>query len=131
MRSSDERELEREIHAALRALPSPRAPVSLAPSVMAAVMAGSASWRRWPLPARIIGAAAACALAAVVLAVVPAAGAWVSGLAAARAAAALWTTLIAPLAAPVIIFTAVMGTASVLLMAAIKHVAWEGQEASR
>jgi hypothetical protein len=127
-------DLERRVHRALRALPGPRAPHSLAPRVMAAIAAAARApvgWRRWPLHYQLLSVVAACSLVLVLALGLPLVEAWVAGLTAARMAAALWQTLVAPIAASVIVLIAVMGTACALLFAALKHVAWEGQEASR
>ncbi len=128
-----DRDLEREIHAALRRLPAPRAPHSLAPRVMQAVVAASATregWRQWPLAWQLLGLVAACCTAAALALAIPLTADWMASLPAARAAAALWQTFIAPIATPVLVLTAVMFAASALLVAALKHVAWEGQESS-
>lgn len=60
-------ELEREIHRELRALAAPRAPASLLPSVLAAAAARPwyrREWLAWPVPARIVSAAAMVAVVA-------------------------------------------------------------------
>jgi RNA polymerase sigma-70 factor (ECF subfamily) len=132
--------LEREIHDALRRLPEPRAPRTLAPRVMQAVAAAAQTvapatpassapgWRQWPLQWQLLGLVAASSMAAALVLALPLASAWIGSLPVTRAAAALWQTFVAPVAAPVLIFTAVMGTACALLVGALKHVAWEGQE---
>jgi len=134
-----EHDLEREIDKALRRLPALRAPQSLAPRVMRVVMATSyapsetvpaGGWRRWPAAWQMLGLVAACSMA-IAFGLALAVGAeWLGSLPAARAAAALWQVFVAPIAGPVLAFTAVMGAAGALLAAALKHVAWEGQEIS-
>lgn len=129
--------LEREIHEALRRLPEPKAPRSLAPRVMQAVAAlerahagvtPAAGWRQWPLVWQMLAVVIATSTAVALALVLSPAMEWLGSLAAARAASALWQTFVAPIALPVLVFTAVMGTACALLVAALKHVAWEGQE---
>jgi multisubunit Na+/H+ antiporter MnhC subunit len=130
---SVDRDLERQIHDALRALPEPRAPRSLAPRVMQAVAAVSAArggWRQWPLAWQLLGLVAACSAAGALALAIPLTSAWLANLEAARAAAVLWQTFVAPIATPALVLTAVMIAASALLVAALKHVAWEGQESS-
>jgi hypothetical protein len=125
--------LERQIHAALRGLPEPRAPRSLAPRVMQAVMAApvaGAGWRQWPLAWQLLGLVAACSAIAALALAIPLTAAWLANLPLARTATVLWQTFIAPIATPTLILTAVMFSASALLVAALKHVAWEGQESS-
>lgn len=128
-----DRDLERQIHAALTALPEPRAPRSLAPRVMQAVATAAAAkahagWRAWPLhwqlAALVLGVSTAVAMAIGVRL----ASAWLAALPAAHAASAFWNAFIAPIAAPILLFTAVMCAACALLVAALKHVAWEGRE---
>ena len=114
----DRHDLEREIHQALRSLPTPRAPRSLAPRVMQAVAAAARTqtgWRRWPLQWQMLACVVACSAA---------------GLAITRAAVVLWQTFAAPIVAPLAILTVVMCAACALIAAALKHVAWEGQETS-
>ena len=123
--------LEREIHVALGRLPLVRAPHSLAPRVMRAVRAGSAGWRAWPLEWQLLSLVGAGSLVIACGVGLPVAQSWLSNLTAARAAAALWHTFLAPVAAPVVILTTVMCTASALIVAALKHLAWEGREISQ
>ncbi len=129
----DPTELEREVHRALRSLPPPRAPRSLAPRVMQAVIAASrapAGWRRWQPVWRVttLGCAAAVALGlARAWALVTA---WIGGMSGVRAAAELWQAFVAPFATPILAATMLLCTLCALLLAALKHVAWEGQETS-
>jgi len=134
-----EHDLEREIHEALRRLPAPRAPQSLAPRIMRAVVSAArvpaepvpaTGWRRWPLAWQLIGLVMACSMAIALALALAAAAQWAGSLAAARAAAMVWQTFVAPVAGPVLTFIAVIGAAGALLTAALKHVAWEGQEIS-
>jgi hypothetical protein len=129
-----EERLEREIHEALRRLPLPRAPRSLAPRVMQAIAAAAArpetGWRHWALHWQLLGLVLAFSTAvAVVIGSTLLAG-WVGNLAATRAVVTLWQTFVAPYALVAVALTAVMCVASALLAAALKHVAWEGQETS-
>ena len=129
----DRHDLEREIHQALRSLPTPRAPRSLAPRVMQAVAAAARTqtgWRRWPLQWQMLAFVVACSAAAVVVLGTSVASAWIGGLAITRAAVVLWQTFAAPIVAPLAILTVVMCAACALIAAALKHVAWEGQETS-
>ncbi len=129
-------ELEREIHDALRRLPMPRAPRSLAPRVLQAIAAAEApvrraaapAWRQWPLEWRLVGLVAAMSLAAALVLAVPFVTDWVGSLPATRALVGLWRAFIAPVAVPVLVFAAVMSGASALLAGALGHVAWEGRE---
>ena len=131
-----ERQLEREIHDALRRLPQPRAPRTLAPRVMQAVAAAAgaprpkAGWRQWPLQWQLLALVVACSAVVAVAMGVSIATAWIGSLAGTRAAIVLWQTFAAPIAVPLSILTAVMCAACALLAAALKHVAWEGQETS-
>jgi hypothetical protein len=126
-------ELEREIHEALRRLPTPRAPGSLAPRVMQAVAAAARAqtgWRRWPLQWQLLGLVVACSTIVAVALGASVATVWIGSLASTRAAVVLWQTFVAPAAVPLAILTAVMCAACALLAAALKHVAWEGRETS-
>jgi hypothetical protein len=127
-------ELEREIGDALRRLPAPRAPATLAPRVMRAVAAAAsreAGWRRWRLEWQLLSVCATGALALALVVALPLVEQWIAALPAARAVVALWDVFVAPVAAPFVAWTAVMCTACALLIAGLKHVAWEGQEVSR
>ena len=131
---ADVADLERDIHQVLRALPEPRAPRSLAPRVMAAIAANAAAqlqpqpgWRQWPLAWQMLSLVAAASVVLAIVVFVPLASAWIGGLETTRVAAALWRTLVAPLATPLIVLMGVMCTFSALLVAGLKHVAWEGQ----
>ena len=128
-----DRDLEREIHDALRGLPTPRAPRALAPRVMRAVRAPSPSrngWRHWALEWQLLSLVGACSTAAALVLVLPLLSAWVRSLPAARAVAVIWSTFLAPIATPAVVLIAVMCTACAVLIAALKHVAWEGREIS-
>ena len=134
-----ESDLEHEIHRALRALPPPRAPRSLAPRIMASIKSdgsmdrwvdGSMAWRSWPLHWQLLSLVGACSLIIAVAFAVSRAQSWVAGLTATRAVVGLWQTCFEPVAMPLVILTAVMCTACALIVAALKHVAWEGREIS-
>ena len=126
-------ELERQVDRALRRLPLPRAPRSLAPRVMQAIAAASRTatratvggWRCWSPGWQVLGLASACWLAATIALALPIASRWIGDVAVTRAAVALWQMFVAPIAAPVIAVVAVMCTASALLVAALRYVAWE------
>ena len=123
--------LEREIHNALRRLPQPRAPRSLAPRVMYAIAAAArpqAGWRLWALHWQLLGLVAACSTAVALVVAGSYLAGWVSGLATTRAVVTLWQMFAAPYVLPVVALTAVMCVACALIGAALKHVAWEGQE---
>jgi hypothetical protein len=123
--------LEREIHAALRRLPLPRAPRSLAPRVLQAIALAArpaAGWRQWALHWQLLGLIAACSTAIAVVVAGSLFAGWVGGLEATRAVVTIWQTFVAPYAIRLVALTAVMCAASALLAAALKHVAWEGQE---
>jgi hypothetical protein len=126
-----EPQLEREIHDALRRLPQPRAPRSLAPRVMQAIAAAArpqVGWRHWALHWQLLGLVVACSTAIAVVVGGSLFAGWVGSLATTRAVVTLWQTFVAPYALPVVALTAVMFVACALLAAALKHVAWEGQE---
>lgn len=126
-----ERELEQEIHEALRRLPQPRAPRSLAPRVMQAIAAAArpeAGWRLWALHWQLLGLVLACSTAIALVIGGSLVAGWFGNLATTRAVVTLWQTFVAPYALPVVALTAVMCVACALLAAALKHVAWEGQE---
>jgi hypothetical protein len=130
-------DLERQVERALRQLPSPRAPHTLAPRVMRAVAAAAsaavapmAGWRQWAPIWQAATLVAALSIALSILLAVPVAASWVANLAVARATASLWREFAAPLAIPAITVVAVMCTACALLVAGLKHVAWEGQRTS-
>lgn len=128
---STERDLEREIHDALRRLPQPRAPRSLAPRVMQAIAAAArpnAGWRQWALHWQLLGLVAACSTAVALVVAGSSLAGWISGLATTRAVVTLWQMFAAPYVLPVVALTAVMCVACALIGAALKHVAWEGQE---
>ena len=128
---STERDLEREIHDALRRLPQPRAPRSLAPRVMQAIAAAArpnAGWRLWALHWQLLGLVAACSTAVALVVAGSYLAGWISGLATTRAVVTLWQMFAAPYVLPVVALTAVMCVACALIGAALKHVAWEGQE---
>ena len=123
--------LEREIHDALRRLPLPRAPRSLAPRVMQAIAVAvrpQAGWRHWALHWQLLGLVVACSTAIALVIGGSLLTGWIGSLATTRALVALWQMFIAPYALPALAFTAVMCVACALLAAALKHVAWEGQE---
>jgi hypothetical protein len=127
----DNVQLERQIHEALRRLPLPRAPRSLAPRVMRAIAAAArpqAGWRQWALHWQLLGLVVACSTAVAAAIGGSFLAGWIGGLAATRAAVVLWQTFVAPYALPVVALTAVMVTACALLAAALTHVALEGQE---
>ena len=124
-------QLEREIHDALRRLPQPRAPRSLAPRVMQAIAAArrpQAGWRVWALHWQLLGLVVACSTAIALAIGGSLFAGWFSSLEATRAFVTLWQTFVAPYAVPVVALTAVMCIACAVLGAALKHVAWEGQE---
>ena len=124
-------QLEREIHDALRRLPQPRAPRSLAPRVMQAVAAAArpqAGWRLWALHWQLLGLVVACSTAVALVIGGSLFAGWFSRLEATRAFVTLWQTFVAPYALPVVALTAVMCVVCAVLGAALKHVAWEGQE---
>ena len=128
-----DRDLERQIHAALTALPGPRAPRSLAPRVMQAVaMAASAKadagWRAWPLHWQLAALVMGLSTAVGITVGVRLFSTLITARPAAHAALTFWNTHIAPAAMPIVGFTAVMCAACALLLAALKHVAWEGRE---
>lgn len=130
----DPAELEREIDRALGRLPPPRAPRTLAPRVMQAIAAAApasavarAGWRSWPLAWQMLTLVVACSLAVAIALAVPLASMWIGNATAARAAAATWQIFFAPVVTPAIALMAVMCTATALLVAGLKHVAWEGQ----
>jgi hypothetical protein len=145
-------DLEREIDRALRRLPAPRAPRTLAPRVMRAVAAApataAAGWRAWPAAWRWLSLAAVVSAGCAGLWVWSAAPAWLwaalssprapwslphlvnSLQAAATAAGVIWRAFLAPLAGPAIGMVTAMCAACGLLGAALKHVAWEGQRTS-
>lgn len=134
-------ELEREVHRALRDLPIVRAPLSLAPRVMQAVRVGAErgygvpasqmlDWRSWRLEWQLVYLVSAISLLIAVAIAVPRAVSWVGGLATTRALALTWQMFLEPIALPVVIWTGVMCTACALIVAALKHVAWEGREMS-
>jgi hypothetical protein len=128
-----ERELEQEIHDALRRLPQPRAPRSLAPRVMQAIAAAArpqAGWRHWALHWQLLGLVVACSTAIALVIGGSLFTGWIGGLATTRALVTLWQTFLAPYTLPLLALTVVMCVASALLAAALKHVAWEGQEIS-
>jgi len=63
--TQSEHELEREMHRELRALPSPRAPATLLPTVLAAAAARPwyrREWLAWPALAQVASAAAMVAI---------------------------------------------------------------------
>jgi hypothetical protein len=133
MHPEDQDRLEREIHDALRRLPAPRAPRTLAPRVMQAVAAAARAqtgWRRWPQHWQLLGVVVACSTIVAVALGTSLATAWIGSLESTRAAIVLWQTFVAPAAIPLTILTAVMCAACALLAAALKHVAWEGRETS-
>lgn len=134
-------ELEREVHRALRDLPIVRAPLSLAPRVMQAVLAAPErgygapanlrlDWRSWRLEWQLLYLVSALSLLIAVAMAVPRAQSWIAGLTTTRAVTALWQMFLEPIAMPLVIWTAVMCTACALIVAALKHVAWEGREMS-
>jgi hypothetical protein len=126
-----EQELEREIHDALRRLPQPRAPRSLAPRVMQAIAGAArpqAGWRHWALHWQLLGLVVACSTAIALVIGGSLFTGWIDSLATTRALVALWQTFLAPYVLPLVALTVVMCVASALLAAALKHVAWEGQE---
>ena len=123
--------IERQIHAALGRLPQVRAPHSLGPRVMRAVRASSAGWRTWRPEWQLLSLIGAGSLILAVGLALTLAQSWLSSLSTARAAAALWHTFLAPVAAPLVILTTVMCTACALIVAALKHLAWEGREISQ
>ena len=128
-----EEQLDQEIHDALRRLPQPRAPRSLAPRVMQAIALAArphAGWRQWALHWQLLALVVTCSAVVAVAMGASMATAWIGGLAGTRAAVVLWQTFAAPIAVPLVILTAVMCAACALLAAALKHVAWEGQETS-
>lgn len=126
-----EQQLEREIHDALRRLPQPRAPRSLAPRVMQAIAAAArpqSGWRLWALHWQLLGLVIACSTVVALGIGGSLLAMWFTNLDATRAFVSLWQTFVAPYAVPVVTLTAVMGVACAVLAAALKHVAWEGQE---
>jgi hypothetical protein len=122
-------ELEREVHRALRDLPIVRAPLSFAPRVMQAVLAAP-GWRGWRLEWQLLYLVSACSLLIAVAIAVPRAVSWVGGLATTRALLLTWQIFLEPIAMPIVSGTAVLCTACALIVAALKHVAWEGREIS-
>ncbi len=126
-----EQQLEREIHDALRRLPQPRAPRSLAPRVMQAIASAArpqTGWRLWALHWQLLGLVVACSMAVALAIGASLAAIWFSNLEATRAFVTLWQTFVAPYALPVVALTAVMCIACAVLGVALKHVAFEGQE---
>lgn len=129
-----EHELEREIGAALRALPAPAAPSSLAARVMTNVHAQQAAarglrpWFAWD-PRAQIGAAMAM-LAAVCVCVWFSAliREWFAALAVTTPATAVRTvwSAIEPAVAGGSVYVLVMGAAAACAVAALTHVALEG-----
>jgi len=129
----DERDLERQVHEALRRLPTPRAPRSLAPRVMQAVIAATraqAGWRQWPLQWQLLALVVSLSMAAALVLAASLGSMWIANLTATRAVVTVWQSFFAPIAVPLVILTAVMCAACAFLAAALKHVAWEGQEIS-
>ena len=134
-------ELEHAIDAALQRLPMPRAPRTLAPHVMAAIaLAARAAatevelrvgWRSWPAIWQALSLVAACSLVTIVALALPIASIWIRNVEAVRAAWAIWQTFFAPMVTPALTVMAVMCTATALLVAALKHVAWEGRWTSQ
>ena len=123
--------LEREIHDALRRLPQPRAPRSLAPRVMQAIAAAArpnAGWRLWALHWQLLGLVVACSTAVALVVGGSFVAGWIGSLPSTRAFVTLWQMFAAPYVLPVVALTAVMCVACALIGAALKHVAWEGQE---
>ena len=137
MARADE-DLEQDIDGALRRLPLPRAPRSLLPRVMQAiaVRARAASgeapggWRSWPGIGQALGLVAAGSLVTILALGVPLAAIWIRNAGTVRAAAVIWDRFFAPVAAPAMVVVAAMCAATALLVAALKHVAWEGQRTS-
>lgn len=139
-----ERDLERQVHEALRRLPLPRAPRSLAPRVMHAVIASAglqdrrceartglrADWRQWPLQWQLLALVVSTSMAAALVLAASVGSLWIANLTATRAIVTVWQTFVAPIALPLVILTAAMCVACALLAAALKYVAWEGQEIS-
>jgi hypothetical protein len=127
-------DLERDIDLALHRLPAPRAPRTLAPRVMQAIAARAyavavapAGWRRWPPVWRALGLVVACSIVAAIVVGVPLLSSYVANMAGPRAVAGLWEMFVAPLVAPALVVVTVMCTAAALLLAALKHIAWEPQ----
>jgi len=130
-----ERQIERQMHEALRRLPPPRAPRSLAPRVMHAVIVIASSraqtgWRQWPLQWQLLALVVSTSAAVALVLAASLGSVWIANLTATRAVVTVWQTFFAPIAVPLVILTAVMCAACALLAAALKHVAWEGQETS-
>jgi hypothetical protein len=130
MRPTD---LEREVDRALRQLPVPRAPRTLAPRVMQAIAlqaqaaADLLGWRRWPLAVQMLALVVACSIAAVIVVAVPLASSYLAATDTVKGAVAFWRMFIAPLVTPAMVAMSVMCTLSALLLAGLKHIAWEGQ----
>ena len=131
-------DLERDIDAALARLPLPRAPRTLAPRVMQAIAVAARAaaagarigWRSWPVVWQALSLVAACSLWLVVALALPLASLWIRNAGTVKTAAAVWDRFFAPIAVPAVAVVAVMCTATALLVAALKHVAWEGQRTS-
>jgi hypothetical protein len=132
-------ELELEIDQALRRLPLPRAPRTLAPRVMRAIAVAARTaaadvrvgWRSWPMIWQALSLVAACSLLTIVGVALPLASIWIHNVDAVRAAWATWRTFFAPMVTPALTMIAVMCVATALLVAALKYVAWEGQWTSQ
>ena len=145
-------DLERQAQRAFAALPTPRAPRTLRPRVLAAVSAPPVGhpWFTWPWPAQVatlvvvVGAAFGLAwawplLIASVIGTLPASvqtgASYASGLADAggdvwRVLQLTWSSVVAPLARIVLLLTLVLCTACALCLAAFSRVALGGASQS-
>ena len=145
-------DLERHVHRALADLPSPRAPRSLRPRVMAAVTPEvmGRPWFTWPWPVQVatVVAAVACvgglvwawptllaALGAAVPEPVQASAGYAEGVAETSAALArllrlTWSAVVAPLAKLVLLLTVMLCTACAVCLAALSRMALGGASQS-
>jgi hypothetical protein len=146
----DPAELERLVDRALRALPDPRAPETLAARVMAAVewqeAGAAASWRHWaPAWRALFGAALAVLVlgvwrladafgarfeAAYRHVVVHVPSAWAAAAAdlarVAEACRVIWHVVVQPIAPPLVVFLFAMSAAAMLCLIALQRIAFGG-----
>jgi hypothetical protein len=150
--SPSEDDLERVAHRELRRLPTPRAPHTLLPRIMAAVEAAPArpwytrAWRMWPTGWQVASVAALLLLVSGAVVLAPRAEAMASNVIAtiqvfaggvseaapvettANTARILWRTLLQPLATYALVVVVLMFLACAVFGTALNHVVIERAE---
>ena len=121
-------ELDRLVDAELRQLPSPRAPQTLLPRVMAAVEQWTRrpwytrAWFTWPPGWQAASIALLCVLGAGAVLLLPGAASAVARMASVNVAVVLWRTFVRPVAPYAFAFAALMCLACAVFGAALNHV---------